>query len=104
MTAAYILGGFIDFGIMIYTYYFLTTVRFYHCVNQKMGEKIHLWSWIVALCGMISGFMPYYSFRAIFMGFDCTTKVATIFQLLVWLYGFTLFIFHIKTTSNEKVV
>ena len=102
MTLAYILGGLIDFGIMIYTFYFLTRVRFFHCVNQKMGENIHVWSWIIVLCGMIAGFMPYYSFRAIKHGFDCTTKIATIFQLLVWLYAFTLFIFHIKTTQNEK--
>ena len=102
MTIAYILGGLIDFGIMIYTFYFLTRVRFYDCVNKKMSQNIHTWSWIVAICGMIAGFMLYYSFRAIFRGFDCTTKIATIFQLLVWLYAFTLFIFHIKTTNNEK--
>lgn len=102
MILAYILGGLIDFGIVYYTYYFLTKVRFYDCVNKKMSSNIHFWSWVVALGGMVAGFMPYYSFRAIKHGFDCTTKIATIFQLLVWLYAFTLFIFHIKTTQNEK--
>lgn len=100
MTELYIIGGIIDILIMWYTVYFLTKVRFYPCIFAKIHENIHLWSWIVAIGGIIAGFMPYYSFRAIFKGFDTTTQIATIFQLFVWLHAITLFIFHIKTIKR----
>lgn len=104
MTELFIIGGLIDFLIMWYTYHFLSKVGFYPCVKEKMGENILMWRWVVVLGGIVAGFMPYYSFRAIFMGFDTTTKLVTILQLLVWIFGIKLYYFHIKTTSNEKVV
>lgn len=102
MNLVFLFGGIIDIIIAIYSYYFLTKVRYYPCIFAKMGKDIHLWSWIVVLCGVLCCFMPYYSFRAILYGFDCTTILMTIPQFLVWIYGALLFNFHIKTTRYEK--
>jgi len=97
----YLIGVFINIIIMWYTVYFLNKVRFYPCILAKLENKIHLWSWIIAICGAVSGFMPYYSLRAIFRN-DVTTEIAFIFQILVIIYGILLFIFHIKTTRHGK--
>lgn len=100
MIIAYLLGGLVDIIIMWYTVYFLIKVRFYHCIQTRMGRYIKEWSWLVALCGIVCGFMPYYSIRALIFGFDNVTIIATAFQLLVWTYALSLYIFHIKTTRK----
>lgn len=100
----FLLGGIIDLVIFCYVLHFLSTIRFYKCINEKMGDNIRLWSYIVVMGGISSIYVSYYSFRAFFIGFDCTTKLLTILQLLVWIFGIKLYYFHIKTTSNEKVV
>ena len=104
MKLIFLIGGIIDIGIFIYTLYFLTKVRFYHCIREKMSTNIHLFSWAIILGGISSLHASYYAFRGVLKGFDETTESFTIVQLFAWLYAFTLFIFHIKTTNNEKVV
>ena len=104
MKLIFLLGGVIDIVIFCYTVYFLKKVRFYKCINEKMGSKILLWSRLIVLGGMSSMYISYYSFRAVLRGFDDTTQTFTIFQVLVWLYAFILYKFHIKTTKNEKLV
>ena len=87
--------------IALYSYYFLAKVRFYPCIMQKIEKKIHLWSWIVALFGIIAAQMPAYSWRAHFAK-DWTSDLTFIIQILVWIYGILLLIFHIKTTRYGK--
>jgi hypothetical protein len=100
----FLIGGIIDLAIFCYVLYFLSTIRFYKCINEKMGEHIKIWSYVVVMGGISSIYVSYYSFRALLIGFDYTTKILTILQILVWIFGIKLYYFHIKTTSNEKVV
>lgn len=102
MSFVFLIGGIIDICIFIYTLYFLHKVRFYPCIKEKLGLNIHLFSWAIILGGISSLHASYYAFRAVFRGFDNTTESFTIVQILAWVYSFTLFIFHIKTTNNEK--
>lgn len=102
MKELFLLGALLDFIIMWYTVYFLNKVRHFPCIKQKMGADIYKWSWVIVICGSIAGLMPYYSLRAIFVGFDCTTTIASFFQFLVFIYAFKLLLFHIKTTRHEK--
>jgi len=102
MTLLLFFGAISDIVIGLYTLYFLLKVRFYPCINKKMGSDILKWSWVLVICGSSSGLMIYYSLRAILVGFDCTTILTTFVQFCVWAYGIKLFIFHIKTTNNEK--
>ena len=102
MTLLLFFGAVTDIVILLYTIYFLLKVRYYPCINNKMGSDILKWSWVLVICGSIAGFMPYYSLRAILVGFDCTTILTTFVQFCVWAYGIKLFIFHIKTTRYER--
>jgi hypothetical protein len=102
MKELFLFGALIDLWIMWYTVYFLNKVRHFPCIKQKMGADIYKWSWVIVFCGSITGVMPYYSLRAIYHGFDCTTIIASFFQFLVFIYAFKLILFHIKTTRHEK--
>lgn len=104
MTLLFFSGTISNIVISIYTLYFLLKVRYYPCISNKMGSDILKWSWVLVICGSVSGFMIYYSLRAILAGFDYTTILTTFVQLCVWAYGIKLLIFHIKTTRHEKVV
>jgi hypothetical protein len=99
----YFIGFIINVLISFYTYYFLSKVRFYPCVMEVLKKNINFWSWLIVFFGVISAQMPAYSLRAYFIK-DSITDIAFIFQVIVLAYGILLFYFHIKTTSNEKVV
>jgi hypothetical protein len=100
----FFISGLIDIGIFFYTLYFLSKVRFYHCIKQKMKDNIHFFSWAIIVGGISSLHASYYAFRAVFRGFDSATKSFAIIQIFAWLYASILFIFHIKKTHNEKMV
>jgi hypothetical protein len=99
----YLIGTLANMIIAVYSYYFLVRVRYYPCIWNKMSNKINVWSWLIVLGGGVASILPAYSLRAYFVK-DHTTEIVFIFQILVWIYGILLFYFHIKTTSNEKVV
>ena len=102
MKIMFFISGLIDIGIFFYTLYFLSKVRFYHCIKQKMSDNIRFFSWAIILGGISSLHASYYAFRAVFRGFDHTTESLAIIQIFAWLYASILFIFHIKTTRHEK--
>lgn len=104
MKLIFLLSGLIDICIFLYTYYFLVRVRFYPCINEKLGINIRFFSWAIILGGISSMHASYFSFRAVFLGFDNTTKELIIVQIFAWLYAIILFIFHIKTTKNERII
>ncbi len=101
MKYLYIINVIIDVAVAIYTYYVITHIRFYPCIQEKIKDNKHLFSWLIVLCGSVAGFMPYFNFRAFMFGFDNTTIIASILQIFTYIYMIFLLKFTFKTTNSK---
>ena len=104
MIEGFFIGAVMNYAIVIYMLYFLTKVRYYPCIMNRIESQIKTFSYLISAFCFIASVMPYFSFRAVFKGFDLITNIAIFLQIVVVLFAFTLYNFHIKTTKNEQTI
>ena len=104
MIEGFFIGAVMNYAIVIYMLYFLIKVRFYDCIMNRIESQIKTLSYLISAFCFIASVMPYFSFRAVFKGFDLITNIAIFLQIIVVLFAFTLYNFHLKTTKNEQTI
>ena len=100
MITGFFIGTLMNYFLTFYMLYFLAKVRFYPCILNEIGGNIKQWSYTIAFFCFLAIIMPFFPYRAMFLGFDYIVKIGIFFQISVLLFTYYLYHFHIKTTKK----